>query len=119
MTALSPSAPQLAATGTEDATDTLPAQRAPSAAKMRRSRGDRMQTSHLLFALPALAFFAVFALLPLEGVLVLSFTSWNGIGAIEFTGLTSWTEALTRSTTWQGLGLVVIMIVATWLLHRN
>jgi raffinose/stachyose/melibiose transport system permease protein len=115
MTALSPSSPQLAVTGT--AADAPPAQRAPSAAGARRPRGDRLHTSHVLFALPALLFFAVFALLPLLGVVVLSFTSWNGIGAIEFTGLTSWTQALTRSTTWQGLGLVVLMIVATWLLQ--
>lgn len=78
---------------------------------------ERVQLPHLLFALPALAFFGVFALLPLVGVVALSFTSWNGIGAVQFTGLTSWGEALTRSTTWQGLGLVVLMIVATWLLQ--
>lgn len=76
-----------------------------------------MQVSHVLFVLPALLFFAVFALLPLVGVVGLSFTSWNGIGSIEFTGLTSWIEALSRSTTWQGLGLVMILVVATWLLQ--
>lgn len=78
---------------------------------------ERLQLSHVLFALPALGFFAIFALLPLVGVLVLSFTSWNGIGAITFTGLTSWGEVLTRSTTWHGLALVVLMIVATWVLQ--
>lgn len=82
-----------------------------------RAHRERVQTAHLLFVAPALLFFAVFALLPLIGVVALSFTSWNGIGAVEFTGLTSWGEALTRSTTWQGLGLVVLMIVATWLLQ--
>lgn len=76
-----------------------------------------LQLSHVLFALPALLFFLVFAILPLIGVVVLSFTSWNGIGAIELSGLTSWTEALTRSSTWHGLALVVFMIVATWLLQ--
>jgi len=76
-----------------------------------------VQLSHLLFAAPALLFFTVFALLPLIGVVVLSFTTWNGIGAIEFTGLTSWKEALTRSSTWHGLWLVMLMIVATWLLQ--
>ena len=115
MTALSPATPQLAVTGAE--AEAAPVQRAPSAAESRRPRGERVHISHVLFALPALAFFAIFALLPLLGVVVLSFTSWNGIGAIQFTGLTSWAETLTRSTTWQGLGLVLIMIVATWLLQ--
>ncbi|GAA1324657.1 sugar ABC transporter permease [Brachybacterium rhamnosum] len=78
---------------------------------------ERLRLSHLLFAAPALLFFLVFAILPLLGVVALSFTSWNGIGAIEFTGLTSWTEALSRETTWHGLLLVLLMIVATWTLQ--
>lgn len=78
---------------------------------------ERLQLSHLLFAAPALLFFLVFAILPLLGVVALSFTSWNGIGAIEFTGLTSWTETLSRDTTWRGLLLVLLMIVATWTLQ--
>ena len=93
------------------------AESARSTPSVRRPREDRVQISHLLFVLPALLFFAVFALLPLVGVVALSFTTWNGIGAIEFTGLTSWIEALGRSSTWNGLGLVLLMIVATWLLQ--
>ena len=89
----------------------------PSATSPGRPHGERLQVSHLLFALPALLFFTVFALLPLVGVVALSFTSWNGIGAIQFTGLTSWTAALSRETTWHGLALVLLMIVATWLLQ--
>lgn len=112
MTALSEE-PALPATG-PTAERARSARSAPSA---RRSREDRVKTSHLLFVLPALLFFAVFALLPLVGVVALSFTSWNGIGAIQFTGLTSWADALGRSTTWHGLGLVLLMIVATWLLQ--
>lgn len=82
-----------------------------------RAHAEPLQLSHVLFALPALIFFLVFAILPLVGVGVLSFTSWNGIGAIQFTGLVSWKEALTRDSTWHGLLLVVFMIVATWLLQ--
>ncbi len=37
-------------------------------------------------ALPALVFFAVFALLPMALVLVLSFTRWNGLGPASTTG---------------------------------
>lgn len=84
-----------------------------SSATGRRAK-DRPQLSHLLFALPALVMFAVFALLPLVGVIALSFTTWNGIGTIEFTGLTSWTEVLTRRSTWNGLVLVLLLVVGTW-----
>ena len=93
------------------------AESARSTPSVRRPREDRVKISHLLFVLPALLVFAVFALLPLMGVVALSFTTWNGIGAIQFTGLTSWIEALGRSSTWNGLGLVLLMIVATWLLQ--
>lgn len=85
-----------------------------SPARARESHG---HVSHVLFALPALLFFGVFALVPLIGVLILSFTSWDGIGAITFTGLRSWSAALGRATTWHGLLLTALMIVATWLLQ--
>ncbi|MEE1618688.1 carbohydrate ABC transporter permease [Brachybacterium sp. J153] len=115
MTALSPSvAPRTMGGADASASAT---RRSDTAATAPRPSRERVQISHVLFALPALLFFGFFALLPLVGVAALSFTSWNGIGAIEFTGLTSWAEALTRPTTWQGLGLVVVMIVATWLLQ--
>lgn len=81
------------------------------------SPSSRAHRTHVLVALPALLFFTVFALIPLIGVVVLSFTTWDGIGAIEFTGLTSWADALTRSSTWHGLWLTLLMIVATWLLQ--
>ena len=51
------------------------------------------------FAAPALAFFLVFAILPLAGVLALSFTSWNGIGAIEWDGLGAWRRVIADPVT--------------------
>ena len=71
----------------------------------------------ILFALPALIFFGVFALLPLVGVIFLSFTSWNGIGQIQWVGLASWVDALARSTTWNGLWLTFKIIILTWLVQ--
>jgi len=41
-------------------------------------------------AAPALIFFLVFAVVPLIGVVFLSFTSWNGLGEIKLDGLSSW-----------------------------
>jgi raffinose/stachyose/melibiose transport system permease protein len=45
-------------------------------------------------ALPALLLFVAFGVIPLLGVLALSFTTWDGIGAIQWTGLTSWSSTL-------------------------
>jgi raffinose/stachyose/melibiose transport system permease protein len=46
-------------------------------------------------AVPALVFFVGLGVVPLIGVLLLSFTSWDGLGAIHLTGLTSWRAVLT------------------------
>ncbi|MFB9371509.1 carbohydrate ABC transporter permease [Kitasatospora albolonga] len=43
------------------------------------------------WAAPAAVFFALFALVPLLLVAVLSFTSWNGINEPTFNGLDNWT----------------------------
>jgi raffinose/stachyose/melibiose transport system permease protein len=45
-------------------------------------------------AVPALVFFIAFAVIPLIGVLLLSFTSWDGLGAIRPTGFASWRAVL-------------------------
>lgn len=56
-------------------------------------------------AAPALIFFLAFAVIPLLGVVFLSFTSWNGLGEIKLEGLSSWTTVLTDPVT--GNALVV------------
>ena len=56
-------------------------------------------------AVPALVFFLAFAVVPLIGVVFLSFTSWNGLGEIKLDGLSSWTTVLTDPVT--GNALVV------------
>jgi raffinose/stachyose/melibiose transport system permease protein len=48
-----------------------------------------------LLALPALVFFVGLGVIPLLGVLALSFTSWDGLGAIRPAGLSSWHRVLT------------------------
>ncbi|MBC7725357.1 MAG: sugar ABC transporter permease [Burkholderiaceae bacterium] len=51
------------------------------------------------FAVPALLLFGAFALLPIFGVVALSFTSWNGLGAITFDGTASWQKVLADPVT--------------------
>ena len=45
-------------------------------------------------AVPALVFFVAFGVIPLIGVLLLSFTTWDGIGEVVPSGLTSWKSVL-------------------------
>lgn len=87
--------------------------------RQRRNRSSPEAASQWLglMVLPALAFFAVFALLPLGGVLVLSFTSWDGIGAIRFTGSTSWSQVLTDPGTYHSLLLTFEIMIASWVVQ--
>jgi raffinose/stachyose/melibiose transport system permease protein len=54
-------------------------------------------------AAPALVFFLVFAVVPLAGVVLLSFTSWDGLREIRLEGLASWTTVLTDPVTGNAL----------------
>jgi raffinose/stachyose/melibiose transport system permease protein len=87
-----------------------PAQRtAPTSARSRRTR------SLSWLALPALAFFTLFALVPLVGVVLLSFTSWNGLTrAIPFSGLVSWRTALTDPGLPHALRVTFEIIIFSW-----
>lgn len=78
-----------------------------------RAAGTR-DTPLAVLVLPALLFFLVFAVAPLFGVLVLSFTRWDGIGALVPVGLDSWGAVLTDPMTWHALGLTLLTMVLTW-----
>ncbi len=67
--------------------------------------------------LPALAMFLAFAFVPVIGVLVLSFTSWDGISPITFTGLTSWRSALTDPETYHALFLTLAVMILSWVVQ--
>ena len=68
-------------------------------------------------AAPALAFFGFFALIPLVGVFVLSFMSWDGLGTISFTGLSNWKAMLSNDVTQHALLLTLAMTVLCWLIQ--
>jgi raffinose/stachyose/melibiose transport system permease protein len=59
--------------------------------------------------------FPAFAFIPLIGVLVLSFTDWDGISAINFVGTQSWAQVLTEPGTWHALYLTFAVMIITWL----
>jgi raffinose/stachyose/melibiose transport system permease protein len=66
---------------------------------------------------PALAFFAMFAIIPLGGVVVLSFMEWDGINDPAWTGLGNWSAALTDSSTYHAIWLSVQVMVVSWLVQ--
>lgn len=71
------------------------------------ARGGRSAASLGWFAVPALVFFVIFAIIPLIGVVFLSFTSWNGLGEIRLSGLDSWVTALTSPVTLNAIWVTV------------
>ncbi len=67
-----------------------------------------------VLVLPSLLMFVTFAVVPLFGVVALSFTKWDGIGAILPNGLGSWQQVLADPQTWRSLGLTVMTMAVTW-----
>ena len=65
-------------------------------------------------ALPALLVFVAFGLVPLAGVLFLSFSSWDGIGAIHAAGFQSWKSVLTNPGTLHALGITFLITALSW-----
>ncbi|MEB0014957.1 hypothetical protein QN416_25490, partial [Glaciimonas sp. Cout2] len=61
------------------------------------------------WALPATIFFALFAIVPLIGVAVMSFTSWSGLGSPEFNGLSNWNKLLGDKVMMQSLWLSALL----------
>lgn len=66
---------------------------------------------------PALVFFVFFAIIPLIGVLVLSFTSWDGIGAISFAGVSNWLGVFSNSVMYNALWLTFVVMAMSWLIQ--
>ncbi|MEU1726098.1 carbohydrate ABC transporter permease [Actinomadura sp. ATCC 39365] len=82
--------------------------RAPTAA----GRGGRGSLAWL--AVPALLLFVAFGVIPLIGVLVLSFTSWDGLGDIGFAGLSSWQAVLADPGLPHALWVTFLVMAASW-----
>jgi raffinose/stachyose/melibiose transport system permease protein len=68
-------------------------------------------------ALPALLMFIAFGIIPLLGVLGLSFTTWDGIGTIHVTGLTSWKAELKDPELPHSLWVTFEIMIVSWLVQ--
>lgn len=76
--------------------------------------GDRAARPGALWVAPAALFFGLFAGLPLLLVALLSFTSWNGLGAPVFNGVANWTRMLGDSSIWESLRLSLVLTALSW-----
>lgn len=63
---------------------------------------------------PALSFFGVFALLPLAGVVALSFFAWDGLGTPQFAGLSAWVKVFQDPVTLNAMWLTLLMTVLSY-----
>jgi raffinose/stachyose/melibiose transport system permease protein len=78
------------------------------------SRGGRRSGALIWMALPALLIFVAFAVVPLVGVLLLSFTSWDGIGVIRPAGFASWRSVLTDPSLYHALWVTFVVTALSW-----
>lgn len=68
-----------------------------------------------LMAVPALAFFGVFALIPLGGVVALSFVEWDGLSSPQWAGFTKWQQTLADPVTRNAMWLTFVFVVVSYL----
>lgn len=79
------------------------------------SKGKTGQLAWL--AVPALVFFIVFAIIPLAGVFLLSFTTWDGIGAISVAGIANWLSVFTDPGMYHALWLTFVVMILSWIIQ--
>jgi raffinose/stachyose/melibiose transport system permease protein len=79
--------------------------------------GVRQHGSITWLVLPALVFFTAFGIIPLIGVLALSFTSWNGIGPIVPIGIDNWVAVLADPGFPHSLGVTFLIMGLSWLVQ--
>src|SRR3954471_3273260 len=67
--------------------------------------------------LPALGVFTAFRLVPLVGVLALSFTSWDGLGEITPAGFANWVSVLGDPGLPHALWVTFLIMALSWLVQ--
>ena len=70
-----------------------------------------------ILTIPALAFFGVFAIIPLLGVILLSFMEWDGLGTPAWVGTANWSRILVAPDVHHAMELTLMLTVATWVVQ--
>ena len=71
----------------------------------------------LLMLGPAAALFVMFALLPMLGVVVLSFTRWDGLGSPSYAGLANWRGMTHDALLPKAALLSLVVTVLAWMIQ--
>ena len=87
-----------------------------SSSRRRRGRAARSGPS-AWYAAPALVFFGLFALVPLIGVFILSFMTWDGLGALSYAGTSNWTRTLGNAATQHAIVLTITVTALCWIIQ--
>ena len=96
---------------------------ATHAARLFRDRAGRRRAAPAVvrpgpvWALPGLVFFVVFAVVPMAGVIYLSFTNWNGLTSPQFTGAANWSKFVGDGTVWQSTWITAALLVGNMLIQ--
>ncbi|WP_367129652.1 carbohydrate ABC transporter permease [Saccharothrix sp. HUAS TT1] len=69
------------------------------------------------YAVPAFAFFALFAALPMLLVIYLSFTAWDGLGSPAVNGGENWSRLLEDSEARASVWRTLLLMVVSWLVQ--
>jgi raffinose/stachyose/melibiose transport system permease protein len=68
-------------------------------------------------AIPALVMFVVFGVVPLFGVLALSFAQWDGLGAIHTAGFSNWRSVLTDPQLPHSIWVTFEIMILSWVVQ--
>ncbi|SEG74466.1 xylobiose transport system permease protein [Thermomonospora echinospora] len=75
----------------------------------------KTQRPGAVWAVPAFAYFLVFAVVPLVLVVGLSFTHWNGLGLPRWAGTANWSRLAEDGMLGASVRLSLTLTVAAWL----
>jgi raffinose/stachyose/melibiose transport system permease protein len=87
---------------------------APGARVQPRSGGGRRTGSLAWMTIPAVVMFVGFGVIPLIGVLYLSFMSWDGIGVVMPAGLANWASVLVDPGLYSALWKTFVVMALSW-----
>jgi raffinose/stachyose/melibiose transport system permease protein len=83
-----------------------------------RSRTNRQAVwVAVLWTIPALAFYLLFAIVPMFIAVYLSFTSWNGLSAATWVGLKNWIALFSDSVTGHSILLTIEVMIISWIVQ--
>ena len=81
------------------------------------ARTQRANWVAVIWATPALVFYALFALVPMLIALYLSFTQWNGLTPEVWVGWKNWIALFSDSVTGHALLLTFELMILSWIIQ--